>query len=259
MITIEESEGDVLVLRVTGHLETAELEEVADRIERSLEARPSTHMLAEIVGFSGVDPAALTDYLPRAIRMLGKRDRFGRVAVVADQKWVRAATRFESALIPGLRYEVFTPDERDQALAWVKGQHVLPRLPALKIIETDSPSVIGYELDGRLTAPEVEIIADYFTEVLKQPGQVRILGRIRNFAGMEPSVAFSGKYLAMKLAALGKVERYAIIGGPAWLGSWAGALAPVVQTELRCFEPSDEAAAWAWLGAKPKEERVLAA
>lgn len=259
MITIEEGEGDVLVARVTGHLETAELEQIAHRIERSLEARPQTHILAEIVGFSGFDPAALTDYLPRALRMLGKRERFGRIAVVADQQWVRAATRLESALIPGLRYEVFTPDERDQALAWVKGQHVLPHAPALKIIETDRDTVIGYELDGRLTAPEVELVADYFSETLKQPGQVRILGRIRNFAGMEPSAAFSGKYLAMKLAALGKVERYAIVGGPAWLGTWAGAIAPVVQTELRCFEPGDEAAAWDWLEATPKEERVLAA
>jgi len=258
MIVMEAGEGDVLVVKTSGHLETGELAAVVDRIERALAERPKTHLLVEVEGFTGFDPAALTDYLPRALGMLGKLDRFGRVAVVADQKWVRAATRLESALIPGIRYEVFTADERDQALAWVKGEHVLPHAPALRNIETDQANVIGYELDGKLTAPELEIVADYFNETLKQPGPVRILGRIRNLAGMEPSAAVSGKYLGMKLAALAKVERYAVVGGPAWLTGWIGAIAPLVKTEMRCFELDKEADAWAWLGARPVEERDLA-
>ncbi len=258
MIAIEACDGDVLIVKTSGHLETAELDSVVDQVERALAERPKTHMLVEVAGFSGFDPAALPDYLPRALAMLGKLDRFGRIAVVADQQWVRAATRLESALIPGIRYEVFTPDERDQALAWVKGSAVLPHAPALRIIETDNPSVIGYELDGSLTAPELEIVADYFNETLNQPGPVRILGRIRNLTGFEPSAAVSGKYLGMKFAALGKVERYAVVGGPDWLHGWIGAIAPLLKTEMRCFDPENEAEAWAWLGARPGEERALA-
>jgi hypothetical protein len=42
------------------------------------------------------------------------------VAVVADQAWVRAGTRIESALLPFVSYRVFMPAQRDEALAWVR-------------------------------------------------------------------------------------------------------------------------------------------
>lgn len=49
-------------------------------------------------------------------------DVFGRVAVVADQAWVRIGTRLESALLPSISYHTYMPEERDQALAWVEGR-----------------------------------------------------------------------------------------------------------------------------------------
>ena len=45
----------------------------------------------------------------------------GRVAVVADQTWIRASTRLESALLPNISYRVYMPEERAEALAWVTG------------------------------------------------------------------------------------------------------------------------------------------
>jgi hypothetical protein len=54
--------------------------------------------------------------------LFGKLGRFGRVAVVADQAWIRAGTRPESALLPNISYRVYLPHERDEALAWVTGK-----------------------------------------------------------------------------------------------------------------------------------------
>jgi hypothetical protein len=53
--------------------------------------------------------------------LFGKLSSFGRVAVVADQAWVRVGTRLESALLPNIRYRTYMPEERDEALAWVVG------------------------------------------------------------------------------------------------------------------------------------------
>jgi hypothetical protein len=41
--------------------------------------------------------------------------------VVADQAWVRLGTRIESVLLPFISYRVFEPDQRNEALAWVRG------------------------------------------------------------------------------------------------------------------------------------------
>jgi hypothetical protein len=59
--------------------------------------------------------------MKRAMPLLGKLDRFGRVAVVADQAWIRFGTRLESAILPNVSYRTYLPEERDEAFAWVEG------------------------------------------------------------------------------------------------------------------------------------------
>jgi hypothetical protein len=53
--------------------------------------------------------------------LFGKLERFGRVAIVADQAWVRLGAQIESALLPDISYRTFTPDRSAEALAWVRG------------------------------------------------------------------------------------------------------------------------------------------
>ena len=54
-------------------------------------------------------------------RHLASKLLIGRVAVVADQAWIRAATRIESVILPFISYRTFTPDQRQEAFAWVAG------------------------------------------------------------------------------------------------------------------------------------------
>lgn len=259
MIEYLTTRADVLAVKVSGKLLHDELEEVVDKVEAALEANEKTHIFAEVADFRGFDLAALPDYLPRATKLLGKLDRFGRIAVVSDQAWVRWATRVESALLPGIGYEVFTPEERDRALAWVEGRIELPHAPALKLIETDRPNVLGFEIDGRIGAVEMHRIVVRIHKMLDDvPGPVRILGRFKRF-GFPALGGIDADYVRMKLRALERVERYAIVGGPAWLTAWASAIAPLLKLEVRHFPAERENEAWDWLGAAPKAETALAA
>lgn len=252
--------GDaVLAARVGGKLAHDELEEVTARVETALEANAKTHIFVEVEDYRGFDLAALPDYLPRAARMLRKLDRFGRIAVVSDQPWVRWATRIESALLPGIGYEVFTSAERERALAWVDGRIELPHAPALKLIETDRANVVGFEIDGRIGAVEMHRIVARIHKMLDDvPGPVRLLGRFKRF-GFPALGGIDADYLRMKLRAIERVERYAIVGGPAWLTAWASAIAPLLRLEVRHFAADREGEAWDWLGAAPETETALAA
>lgn len=256
MLEFLPSSPDVIALRVGGRLAAGELDEVVARVERSLEERETTHLFVEVDAFSGLELGASPAYLPRAAAMLGKLRRFGRVAIVAGQGWVRWASRIESALLPGIRYEIFAPGERDRALDWVEGREPRPHRPAIRIIDTDRPEVLGFELDGRIGADEVAAALAWLEEAGRP---LRLLGRIRQVGGIDPEALFSRDYVAMKLRALHSVERYALVGGPDWLRGWVGLIAPLVRMEMRWFAPADEASAWAWLGATPKAEHPLAA
>lgn len=259
MMEILESGSDVIELKISGKLTGEELGRITDLVEKSLADNRKTHIFVEVDEYAGLELGALPDYLPRAIAMLRKLDRFGRIAVVSDQRWVSWATRLESALLPHIRYETFTADQRDLALAWVEGRRALPRGPSIRIIETDKPDVLGFELDGRISAAEAEAVANYFNNALGRKRPLRLLGRVKRIEGAEVGALFGHKYLQMKVGMLERVERYAVVGGPVWLCAWIAALDPIVKVELRHFPAEDEALAWAWLGAEPKAERALAA
>lgn len=90
-----------------------------DRLDQILAHHSKIHLFVETHDIEGLQLTALPHHLSRSMPMLGHLHRFGRVAVVADQAWMRAATRVESALLPYVSYKVFEPNERDRALAWV--------------------------------------------------------------------------------------------------------------------------------------------
>lgn len=259
MLEALKSADDVIAIRIGGKLTEGELATLVERVETSIETRDKTHMFMEVEDFSGFDLGAFARYLPRGAAMLGKLGRFGRIAVVSDQKWIRLWTRVESALLPGISYELYSPDQREQALAWVEGRSGKPRSPAITIIETDAPNIIGFELDGTIRAEEMERITAYFEEAMQQERPLRLLGRIKHIGGIEPAGLFSTDYLRMKLHALRGVERYALVGGPAWLAGWAALVDPLTKMDVRHFAAADEALAWSWLGATPKKEVDLAA
>ena len=78
-----------------------------------------------------------------------------------------------------------------------------------------------------------------------------MLVHIRSLDGVDPSIAADSEYIRMKLGLLRELDRYAIVGGPAWLVSWLDLVRPLLRLELHHFAEGDEAAAWMWLGAQP--------
>lgn len=152
MIQLIPTAEDVIAFKISGRLSRDELTRIADLVEPSLEAHEKTHVFVEVEDFTGFELSALDEYLPRAFHMLSKLERFGRVAVVSDLRWVRWATKFESALLPHISYETFETAERARALAWVEGKLNPLHDPAIRIIETDRPDVLGFEINGRVGA-----------------------------------------------------------------------------------------------------------
>ena len=121
MLTMIDSADDVIALRVADWIGGAELDAVMDRLDAAMARHDKVHVFVETHSIDGIEIAGLGAYMKRALPLLGKLGRFGRVAVVADQGWIRAATRIESAILPHVSYRVFEPEERDAALAWVTG------------------------------------------------------------------------------------------------------------------------------------------
>ena len=61
-----------------------------------------------------------------------------------------------------------------------------------------------------------------------------------------------GGLVSVKLAAMQKVERYAIVGAPGWMSKIIETINPAfADIDMRTFPADLEAEAWAWVGAEP--------
>ena len=125
MIEMLQSPDDVIAVRI-GHKITGDaLDEIMTRLERIMAEHDKVHVFVETHAIDGIELSSLPMHWARALPLFGKLRRFGRVAVVADQAWIRASTRIESAMLPFISYRTFTPDQRGEAFSWVAGPHAV--------------------------------------------------------------------------------------------------------------------------------------
>lgn len=121
MLEMIGSTDDVIALRISAKLTGEALDTIMDRLDSAMARHEKVHVFVETRSIDGIELSSLPSYMARALPLFGKLHRFGRVAIIADQAWIRAGSRMESAMLPFIRYRIFMPEQRDEALAWVTG------------------------------------------------------------------------------------------------------------------------------------------
>jgi hypothetical protein len=122
MLEFIKSPDDVLAVKLTNTITGKDLDAIVDRIEDMFVKPGKIHFYVETKGIESLELSALPHHFSRSFPLFSKMDRFGRVAVVADQAWVRVLTRFESAVLPFVSYRVYEPEERKEALDFAFGK-----------------------------------------------------------------------------------------------------------------------------------------
>ncbi|HYX46787.1 MAG TPA: STAS/SEC14 domain-containing protein [Sphingomicrobium sp.] len=112
------SPDDVLAVKISGTIDGKDLDAIMDRTDEIMAKHDKIHFFVETHDIAGMELSALPHHFGRAFPMFGKLDRFGRVAVVSDQPWLRVGTRIESAMLPNVSYRVYKPEERDEAFGF---------------------------------------------------------------------------------------------------------------------------------------------
>lgn len=127
MLTFTQLTPRAIAITAEGHFTAADIGPAFERIKAILDTAPQLDILADVRGSPSVSFGAITEELkhwPLLIRMIRAIDR---VAIVADAQWVRTASRIESALIPGVHYEVYERKDEAHARAWLLRETDQPR------------------------------------------------------------------------------------------------------------------------------------
>ena len=223
-------------------------------LEEKLANHDQLSLVVDFTGLSDMNADALVEGTKADLELLRHIDQFTRFAFISDKEWPQAVLRFMSTILPTVEMKVFTHGESDEALTWASE---LPKVrkfqpPAFRFLSTSKDDVFAFEINGVISAKEMPEVIKKFELFLEGHEKIRVLNRIRHFGGIDPAIFMQSGLASMKLAAIQKVERYAIIGAPNWMRKIIETVSPAfADMDMRTFPEEQENEAWAWLGADP--------
>ena len=249
MIDIDKLSDSAHRIVVMAEFHQADSERLVEFAQQQLGAGKGGNVLIDLTAVADFTFAAIAvefGHIPTLMKWIYSLDR---IAIISDDAWLRSAARLESALLPGVAYAVYDDDEADAARAWVLGESDGAHKGAVTELDIGKPGIVAFELSGRLDSAESERVVGMALQRLQESGASRFMLVIRNWHGFDLDRLFSSEIFSAKLEIIRRLERYAIVGGPAWVRAYAEFTGNFVQADIRGFELDKQGEAIAWLEA----------
>ena len=117
---LSESENGNVGIKIQGKLTQNDYELLIPYIDRLRQEMGAFRLLCDMTECEGLDSQALWEDLTTQLQQFHE---ITRVAVVGDRQWMETGTKvFHPFLKTTVNY--FTPDQRDKAWEWVKGDEI---------------------------------------------------------------------------------------------------------------------------------------
>jgi hypothetical protein len=255
MLEILDSPKHVVAFKLSGGLTAADIEQAYKATNDALKQNDRISFFAEIDPSTQLTFEGLVKDLTEGVRQWGKLDKYGRAAIVTDKGWLSALARVEGIVFSSIDVRVFDPQDRNKAFAWASEKPEPVPAPAapepsIHFLQTTSEDVFAYEIDGRLRERDIKAAVQELKPYFEREGKFNVLARMKNFSGFDLLALLDDDYIRLKLKASSKVGKYAVIGAKSWMRNLVELVGPLMRTEIRTFEASEEDAAWEWIGAR---------
>lgn len=108
----------VVAYRLEGKVTTEEMNSVLDRFREIIARKETIHIYQEVTSLGGAELAAMKEKL-KFFLDLGW-SHFGRVAVVAEKRWIPKLVDLEGKLFKHIEMKGFAMEEKDQAIVFLR-------------------------------------------------------------------------------------------------------------------------------------------
>lgn len=250
----------VIALALDGTLTGEGLRDYRKVLEKKLQEHEHIGLYIDVTKLTDMTANSVVEGTKADMELFGHLKQLNKCALISDKEWPKTAILLADKLFPKIEIKVFPSSESDAALSWVaeksekseKSELSVAKSGAIRFLPTNKDSVMAFEVDGVLTASEIPNITQRLETFLEGQDSVRLLARMKNYSGFEPSILMhSGGLFSMKISAMKKVERYAIVGAPNWMSKVVETVNPLFpKMEMKSFSTEQESEALAWLDAK---------
>ena len=120
MLKIERENGTLFVIHARGQVHSDEMESELDRLIELSKDIKGGRLLYDIREFQPSSIGAMMVEMRKLPGLLGLLTRFDKVAVMAEDPWLRAMAEWEGVLIPGFEVKSFAHKDEKEARAWLE-------------------------------------------------------------------------------------------------------------------------------------------
>lgn len=118
-------------------------------------------------------------------------------------------------------------------------------------LPTSRDDLYAFEIDGKVTAAEMEAMADQMNAAFDTHDSVDMLLIFRDFDGSEIGAGYDWSSLKSRIRSLAKVDKYVAVGAPQEAATMIEVLGKLMPVETKAFPMSELDAAWDFMGARP--------
>lgn len=247
MITIENIAPHAHRVNVMAEFRQADVKELLAFVKKRNADGGGGNLLIDVTAMAGFSWSAVLEEIGHMGAFMKYIYGLDRIAIISDEEWIRTAARLESILLPGVEYQVYDDDEAETALAWILEEVDDPHLDAFQELELGDASIAAFQLAGRLDSAESARGLAMVEARLKEPECKALMMVIKSWHGFEAELLFDFGLMRSKLGLIDEIERYAIVGGPSWIGGTAQIMGALVKPEIRAFDDDEQDKALAWL------------
>ncbi len=121
MFTVRKVRENRLDIELAGKLDAAAMKTAMDALCRYSQGIRHGKLLYEVNHFDFPTFGALLAELGRVPEMIAVIKRFDRVAVLADERWLKVVSQLEDKLIPNMNIRTFCRADKSAAERWLDG------------------------------------------------------------------------------------------------------------------------------------------
>lgn len=216
-------------------------------IRQKVEAEEKVRLLGVIRSVPGfTDMRALRQTLTMKLDAIRGVERY---AILTDLDWVEGMLPFVDFFTPDMPVRSFDEDEEQEAIAWLEQDEATRTKDRIQIEHVPDTDVYAFTIDGKVDEQGLVQMHKLIKEKAQEKEKIRLLGILKDFDGFE-HVRSLLKGFQLDLAAIGNVQRYAVLTDEKWvermvqIGDWLP-----LGTDMRAFRHEERTEAIDWLEA----------
>ena len=127
---------------------------------------------------------------------------------------------------------------------------------SIREVAHDREDLFAFRIVGEVTKVDMEEMSHYMDAQFKSHDKVSMLLIFDPYKGAQTGATLSWDVIKTRVKSLTKVERYVVVNAPERAKSKIETMGSLIPVETKTFD--EEAEAWAYLGATPRDSGPVA-